>query len=68
VKAQHVTKNWGRHCADIELTTYLGNTTDPGSSSDLNLNGHLHYPNDIDRSLNETAVDKIRKYRAESGN
>ena len=34
-----------------------------GSSSDPNLNGHLHYPNDIDRSLNETVTDKIRKYR-----
>ncbi len=35
-----------------------------GSSSDPNLNGQLHYPNDIDRSLNESAADKIRKYRA----
>jgi hypothetical protein len=26
-------------------------------------NGHLHYPNDIDRSLNETVTDKIKKYR-----
>ena len=26
---------------------------------------HLHYPNDIDRSLNEAAADKIRKYRAD---
>ena len=24
--------------------------------------GHLHYPNDIDWSLNETVTDKIRKY------
>jgi hypothetical protein len=24
---------------------------------------HLHYPNDIDKSLNEASVDKIRKYR-----
>ncbi len=32
------------------------------SSSDPYLNGHLHYPNDIDRSLNETTVDKIRTY------
>ena len=46
---------------------YLANTTGPvllvldlrithddryGSSSDPSLNGHLHYPNDIDRSLN----------------
>ncbi len=33
-----------------------------GSSSDPRINGHLHYPNDIDRSLNETVTDKIRKY------
>jgi hypothetical protein len=35
-----------------------------GSGSDPSLNGNLHYPNDIDRSLNETAADKLRKYRA----
>ena len=34
-------------------------------SSDLSLNGNLRYPNDKDRSLNEAAVDKILKYRAE---
>jgi hypothetical protein len=39
-----------------------------GSSSDPNLNGHLHCPNDIDRSLNETVVDKIRKYRSDYNN
>ncbi len=39
-----------------------------GSSSDPSLNGHLHYPNDIDRSLNEAAADKIRKYRSENNN
>jgi hypothetical protein len=39
-----------------------------GSSSYLNLNGHLHYPNDIDRSLKEAADDKIRKYRADYNN
>ncbi len=27
-------------------------------SSDPSINGHLHYPNDVDRSLNEDAVDK----------
>ncbi len=27
-----------------------------GSSTDPNLNGHLHYPNDIDRSLNKTVT------------
>ncbi len=36
-----------------------------GSSADPNLNGHLHYPNDMDRSLNEAVTDKIRKYRAD---
>jgi hypothetical protein len=39
-----------------------------GSSSDLTLNGHLHYPNDIDRSLNEATTDKIRKYRGDYDN
>jgi hypothetical protein len=39
-----------------------------GSSSDPSINGHLHYPNDVDRSLNEAAPDKIRKYRADQNN
>ncbi len=39
-----------------------------GSSSDPSINGHLHYPNDVDRSLNETVVDKIRKYRPDYHN
>jgi hypothetical protein len=39
-----------------------------GSSSDPSINGHLRYPNDIDRSLNEAAADKIRKYRADCNN
>jgi hypothetical protein len=38
-----------------------------GSSSDPSLNGHLHYPNDMDRSLNESD-DKIRKYRVDYNN
>jgi hypothetical protein len=79
VKAKHVTKSRGRHCGDVELAAYLANAAGPvplvlnlriahdrfGSSSDLNLNGHLHYPNDIDRSFDEAAADKIRKYRAD---
>jgi hypothetical protein len=79
VKTQHVAKSRGRHCGDIELATYFVNTTDPvplvpdlriahdrfGTSFDPRLNGHLHYPNDIDKSLNEAAADKIRKYRAD---
>jgi hypothetical protein len=39
-----------------------------GSSSDPSLNGHLHYPNNIDKSLNEAAADKVRKYRADYNN
>ncbi len=39
-----------------------------GSSSDPSINGHLHYPNEVDRSLNEAATDKIRKYRADYNN
>jgi hypothetical protein len=73
VKTQHVTKNRGRYCGDIDLTTYLPNLTVPvplvldlrithdrfGINSDLNLNGHLNYPNDIDRSLNETGSESM---------
>jgi hypothetical protein len=39
-----------------------------GSSSDPSLNGPLHYPNDIDKSLNEVATDKIRKYLVDYNN
>ena len=39
-----------------------------GSSSDPSINGHLHYPNDMDRSLNEAAADKIRKYHSDYNN
>ncbi len=39
-----------------------------GSSSNPNLNGKLHWPNDMDKSLNEDATDKIRKYRADYNN
>ena len=61
---------------DIEIAGYLANATGPvpllldlrlahecwGSSADPNLNGNLHYPDDKDRSLNEAASNKIRKY------
>jgi hypothetical protein len=61
---------------------YLANETDPmplvvdlrithdrfGSSSDPSLNGNLHYPKYIDRSLNETTDDKIRTYRVDYTN
>ncbi len=39
-----------------------------GSSSDPSINGHLHYLNDADRSLNEVPSDKIRKYHSDYHN
>ena len=82
VKTQQVSRRRGQRCGDIELSGYLANAAGPvplvldlriahdrfGSSSDPSINGHLHYPNDIDRSLNETATDKIRKYRTDYNN
>jgi hypothetical protein len=71
VKTQHGTKiRVG--IGDVELVTYLVNAEGPvplvldvrfthdrfGSSSYLNLNGHLHYPNDKDKSLNDS--DTVR--------
>jgi hypothetical protein len=64
------------------LSGYLDNTTGPvplvldllmdhgrfGSSSDPSINGHLHYPNDVDRSLNETPSNKIRIYHVDYNN
>jgi hypothetical protein len=81
VKTQQVVRSRGHHCGDIELTGYLVNAAGPvplvldlrlvhdrfGSSSDPTLNGILHY-NDIDKSLNESVNDKIRKYRADYNN
>ncbi len=56
---------------DLFRTTHLRIAHDRfGSSSDPTHNGTLHYPNpnDIDRSLNETVTDKIRKYRVDYNN
>ncbi len=82
VKTLQVVKTRGKHCGDIEVVGYLVNETGPvslvldlfiahdrfGRSFDPNLNGHLHYPHDIDRSLNESTIDKIRKYRSDHNN
>ena len=82
MKTERVVRIRGQRCGDIEIASYLVNETGPvplvldlrithdrwGSSSDPSINGHLHYPNDIDRSLNEAAADKIRKYRADYNN
>ncbi len=76
-KTQQVIRSRGQHCGDIELAAYLVNEEGPvplvldlcivherfGRSS-----GNLRYHNDTDRSLNETATDKIRKYRADYNN
>jgi hypothetical protein len=82
VKTQQVARSWGQRCGDIELAGCLANAAGPvpllldlriahdcfGSSSDPSINGHLHYPNDVDRSLNEAAADKIRQHRADYNN
>jgi hypothetical protein len=34
----------------------------------MDCDGHLHYPNVVDRSLNEAAADKMRKYHADYNN
>ena len=39
-----------------------------GSRSDPSINGHLHYPHDLDGSLNEADADKIRQYLADYNN
>jgi hypothetical protein len=82
VQTQQVVHCRGFHCGDIEVEGYLGNETVPvslvldlrithdrvGSSTDPTLNGHLKYPNNLDQSLNDASVDKIRKYRADYNN
>ncbi len=81
-KKQKVARSRGQRCGDIELTGYLENEAGPvplvldlridherfGSSSDPGINGHLHYPNHVDRSLNEAATDKIRRYLTDYNN
>ena len=82
VKTQQVVKSRGQHCGDIELAGYLAYVAGPvplvldlrvahdrvGSSADPALNGHLRYPNNLDKSLNDSAADKIRKYRSDYNN
>jgi hypothetical protein len=77
VKTQQVARSRGQRCGDIELAGYLANVSGPvslvldlrisrfDSISDLSINEHLHYPNDVDRSINEADTDKIRQYRAD---
>jgi hypothetical protein len=82
VKTKQVVKIRGQSCGDIELAGYLVNTSRPvplvldllivhdrfGSSSNPDFNGKLYCPNDMDKSLNETAADKIRRYRSDYNN
>ncbi len=82
MKTQQLVKILGQRCGDIKFAGYLVNVTGPmplvldlrlthecwGSNSDPSINGHLHNPNDVDRSLNEVDTDKIRKYRADYNN
>ena len=58
-----------RECGTVPLVLDLRIAHDRfGSSSDPSINGQLHYPNDVDRSLNEATPDKIRKYRTDYNN
>jgi hypothetical protein len=36
-----------------------------GLATDPTFNGQLRYPNNLDQSLNDTASDKVRKYRTD---
>ncbi len=74
VKTQHVVKNRGQPCGDIEVGGYLANESGPvslvldlriahdrvGSSTDPNLNGHLQNPNNFDQSLNDTGAESTK--------
>jgi hypothetical protein len=73
VKTQQVARSRGQRCGDIELAAYLANAAGPvplvldlrithdrfGSSSVPSLNEHLHYPNDLDGALTESAAAAI---------
>ena len=50
--------------------TYVVHTTvgDVPLTLVLKVNGHLHYPDDIDRTLNETTTGKILQYRTDYNN
>ena len=53
------------------ILVYMGSSFSIHNKQTLfghSLNGHLRYPNDVDRSLNETSTDKIRKYRDDYNN
>jgi hypothetical protein len=84
VKTQQVPRNRGQGCGDIEFPVWLPREYTEGpvslvldllivherlvSNSDPSINGHLCYPNDLDTSINESVVDKIRQYRADYNN
>ncbi len=82
IKTQQVVKSRGQYCGDIELPGYLTYVVGPvplvmdlrvthdrvPSSPDPDLNGHLRYPNNLDKSLNDTSPDKIRKYHTDYNN
>ncbi len=40
----------------------------PRENSDPTLNGHLRYPNNLDKPLNDASADKLRKYRVDYNN
>jgi hypothetical protein len=53
----------------VSLVIYLRVPHDRvGSITDPTLKGHLRYPNNLEKSLNDTVSDKIRKYRPDYNN
>ncbi len=50
------------------LVNSMRDFSDGSCSSDPSINGHLHYPDDVDRSLNETDTDKNREYYVDYNN
>ncbi len=63
-----LTTSWMRQVRCLWWWTSVSTMNVFGSNSDPSLNGHLHYPNDIDRSINEDTTDKIRKYHTDYNN
>jgi hypothetical protein len=85
LETQQVSRSLGQSCGDIDLTGYLVNVSGPvplvldlhitherfGGCFDPSINGHIHYPNDLDGPLNETTVDyidNIRQYHTDYNN
>ena len=67
-RAGRVTSIWSmRRVQPLVLDLHIDHDR-YGSSADPSVNVTLHYPTDVDRSLNESSSGKIRKYRTDYNN